>query len=293
MNRAAKRALADPAPSVADAGPLRRPKGIIFDIDGTLALTDRKTGAFHLLPGAAEVVARASALGIRLATYTNGTFHTPAHYHRTLLDLGLDFPAGSAMTPASVAAEVMRSRRIKRVMVLGGEGVSQPLIDVGIDVTGPGDRDARVDAVLVGWFPEFGLAALEAACEAIWAGAMLYSVSNAPVFAAAGGRKLGVSGAICAMITHTTGKRAILMGKPAPHGLKIAARQMGIAIADLAVIGDDPALEIRMARAAGATAIGVTTGLNDHTAFESAPESIRASSVFSSLEALLASGYLD
>jgi hypothetical protein len=47
------------------------------------------------------------------------------------------------------------------------------------------------DAVLAGWFPEFTMPALEAACHAVWDGATLYSASQTPFFAVDGGRALG------------------------------------------------------------------------------------------------------
>ena len=51
----------------------------------------------------------------------------------------------------------------------------------------------QADAVLVGWFPEFTMPALEAACHAVWGGAELYSCSETPFFAVDGGRALGTS----------------------------------------------------------------------------------------------------
>ena len=63
---------------------------------------------------------------------------------------------------------------------------------------------AAADAVLAGGFPEFTMPALEAACHAVWAGAELYSCSQTPFFAVDGGRALGTSRAISAMIRSLT-----------------------------------------------------------------------------------------
>jgi 4-nitrophenyl phosphatase len=54
----------------------------------------------------------------------------------------------------------------------------------------------------------------------------------------------------------------------------------------MAVIGDDPHLEITMARRAGALAIGVTTGIADIAAFNAVDETMRAHHVVASLEGL-------
>ncbi len=53
----------------------------------------------------------------------------------------------------------------------------------------------------------------------------------------------------------------ILTGKPSLHALRLAARRLGVPVRSVGVVGDDPAVEIIMARRGGATAFGVTTGV--------------------------------
>jgi NagD protein len=53
----------------------------------------------------------------------------------------------------------------------------------------------------------------------------------------------------------------ILTGKPSLHALRFVARKLGIPVRNVGVVGDDPAVEIIMARRGGATAFGVTTGV--------------------------------
>jgi 4-nitrophenyl phosphatase len=59
------------------------------------------------------------------------------------------------------------------------------------------------------------------------------------------------------------------------------------ALVDTVVIGDDPALEMRMARTAGATGVAVTTGLNDQAAFARARAAEQPDIVLSGLRPLL------
>ena len=47
-----------------------------------------------------------------------------------------------------------------------------------------------------------------------------------------------------------------------------AARRLGVAIEDLAVIGDDPFLEVKMARDFGAYSVGVTSGIADFEGYQ-------------------------
>jgi len=242
-------------------------RAAVFDIDGTLAMMDKDSGTYTALPGAVQAV-RALSARMPVVAYTNGTFFPPAHYYPLLAAVGLHIAPGHLLTPAAVAAKAL-ALKYRRVMVLGADGTRTPLRDAGIDVALPGDKGA-VDAVLIGWTPDFGAPDLEAAAQAVWAGAPVYATSIAPCFASAKGRMLGISGAIAAALHHATGVRPVVFGKPETAGLAVITTLTGTPPADMVVIGDDPDLEIQMARRAGALAIGVTTGIADLAAFHAA-----------------------
>jgi HAD-hyrolase-like protein len=53
---------------------------------------------------------------------------------------------------------------------------------------------------------------------------------------------------------------AILTGKLSLHALRFVARKLGVSIRSIAVVGDDPAVEVITARRGGAMAFGVTPG---------------------------------
>jgi NagD protein len=238
-------------------------RGFVFDLDGTLALTDAQHKGHQALPGAVELLSRLNVHGTPFAIYTNGTAHAPASIAASLRGAGFALRDEQVITPASVAAELFGARGLRRVLVLGGEGVRRPLLEAGIEVVASPERADDADAVLVGWYPQFTIKDLEAACHAVWASAPLYTVSRAPFFATAGGRTIGVSAAIVAAIGSITQKRATVIGKPAVHGLRIASRHFDVRVSEIAVVGDDPVLEVAMAHAAGAVAIAVQTGLAD------------------------------
>jgi HAD superfamily hydrolase (TIGR01450 family) len=252
---------------------LRRARGFIFDMDGTLVLGDRVNHGLAPLPGAARMLDWVAARALPYVVFTNGTNRTPAHFASVLREAGLDVPDERMMTPASSAVVMFTKRRFSRVMVLGGEGMAGPLRDAGIEVVPPAGfrENLRVDAVFAGWFPEFTMPALEAACNAVWAGAELFSASQTPFFASAHGRALGTSRAISAMIRSLTGCRLTVTGKPSLDALRAAAARLGVRPADIAVVGDDPLLEVPMAHRGRALAIAVDTGLGDATAYDHLP----------------------
>lgn len=251
---------------------LRDAKAFIFDMDGTLVLGDRVNHGLAPLPGAIEMLDWVRGRGLPCVVFTNGTNRVPSHFARVLREAGLDVPDDAMMTPASSAVVMFTRRRYQRVMVLGGDGLAQPLKEAGIDAVQPGNEGGTcVDAVFAGWFPEFTMPALEAACHAVWAGAALFSASQTPFFAAANGRALGTSRAITAMIRSLTGCRLTVTGKPSLDALRAAAARLRVRPHEIAVVGDDPLLEVPMAHRGNALAIAVDTGLGDASAYDHLP----------------------
>ena len=54
---------------------LGRVEGFMFDLDGTLVLTDRSLRGYKVLPGAVEVLTELQSRGIPFVALTNGSAH--------------------------------------------------------------------------------------------------------------------------------------------------------------------------------------------------------------------------
>jgi 4-nitrophenyl phosphatase len=78
------------------------------------------------------------------------------------------------------------------------------------------------------------------------------------------------------MITSLTGCGLRVVGKPSLDALRSAADRLGARPTELAVVGDDPELEVPMAHRGRALAIAVGTGLGAPGAYDSLPASRRA-----------------
>jgi 4-nitrophenyl phosphatase len=248
-------------------------RGFVLDLDGTLVLGDRRNHGLRALPGAIELTDWLVARGLPYRIFTNGTARTPEHYARVLREVGFDLPDGAVLTPVCSAADLFQRRGHRRVLALS-DGLAPPLRDAGIEVV-PAAGHPDVDAVLVGQFREFTMDALEAACHAVWGGAAVYSCSQGAFYATAEGRALGTSRAISAMIRAVTGCRVELVGKPSRHALRAAAGRLGVRPSELAVVGDDPELEVPMAHRGRAFAVAVGTGLGTADAFDHLPDERR------------------
>jgi 4-nitrophenyl phosphatase len=267
---------------------LSRVRGFVFDMDGTLVLGDRLGRGLAPLPGALEITRWAARRGLPFAVCTNGTTKTPRQYAQVLRSVGFDVPDDAVLTPASSAVDVFSRRGYLRVLVLGQDGLTGPLRDAGIEAVLPTPgAQPRVDAVLAGWYPAFGMPVLETACHAVWGGAALYSCSQSIFFATAEGRSLGTSRAISAMIASLTGCRIRLVGKPSLDALRSAGNRIGVATRDLAVVGDDPELEVPMAHKGRALAVAVTSGLASEDSFDRLPPDRRPHLLLRGVDELL------
>lgn len=263
--------MPEPRPDAAAVARLRATRGFVLDMDGTLVLGDRENRGLRALPGAAGFVELLAARGTPFCVFTNGTAKTPPECAHALQEAGVPVPDDAVLTPAVAAADVLRRRGHRRVMVLGGKGLTAPLEAAGLE-TLPPLRGTSADAVLAGWYrDELTFAALEAACAAVSAGARFYSASQSAFFATAEGRTLGSSRVISAVVRDLTGARVTVVGKPALPALRTAARHLGVAVTDLAVVGDDPTLEVPMAHRGRALAVAVRTGLGDADAYRDVP----------------------
>lgn len=235
--------------------------GVVFDMDGTLVLGDRNNKSLRPLPGALEVVADLDARGVPFVVFTNGTTRPPSSYAATLRDIGFAISDDRMLTPVSSAIEHFTAQGHRSIMVLGGDGMSGPLREAGFEVV-PRVHGSGADAVLAGWFRELGFTDIEAACDAVFGGARFYSASASRFFATAEGNILGTSRVIGAAVRDITGCEVEVVGKPSPHAVEVASARLGVDPAHLAIVGDDPELEMAMAHATGALAIFVASGVH-------------------------------
>ncbi len=258
-------------------------------MDGTIALGDARSGGHRELPGAIDFLAALRSRGVPFRIFTNGTAKPPAAYAASLRQAGFDVSDGELMTPSTAAAHWFMRHKIAKVRVLGSLGVALPLQEAGIEVIRSSETSDGIQAVFTGWFPDFTLRDLEAACRDVWRGALLTSASNVPFFASTEGRTIGISFAINSMIRSLTSRRPIVLGKPSSSSFHVALAQMGLprsAAARVVVLGDDPALEMRMARNSGAIALGMATGLMKPETVHSLPAKSRPDHLFVDLESL-------
>ena len=130
------------------------------------------------------------------------------------------------------------------------------------EFAGPDSSSVTLEAVLAaerGVRPRATLEKLEKACTLIRNGAKFYSTHpdfNCPTETGF----IPDSGAICALITASTGKQPRYFGKPHKETAEMLSRRFGIPAEKTAVVGDRLYTDIALGRNNGLTSILVLTG---------------------------------
>ena len=203
--------------------------GVMFDLDGTLILSNRELGEYRVLPGAIETLEELGRRGIPYLALTNGSAYPSPRQAARLRNAGLPIPDEDLFTPNSVAGHVFRERAVGKVLVLGTSGVAEALNDEDIATVFPGEVGAeKADAIYVAWHPDCTMEHIHAACEAVLAGAHFFTASDVPFFATQSGRSFGFSCAICGAIARVTGVEPEVTGKPSLHAMQFVAAKLGV-----------------------------------------------------------------
>ncbi len=272
----------------------RKPKGFMFDLDGTLILSNRKLGSYQVISGAVEVLTELERRGVPYLAMTNGSAYPAAKQGPKLREVGLPIVDGHLFTPNSVAGKVFEERGYRNVLVLGTPGVVEALEGHGIRCSLPGDEDAKTaDAVYTAWYPECTMADIHAAGGRVLDGAPFYTASDVPFFATREGPAFGYSCAINGAIHRVTGVEPQVTGKPSRLAMDFVAARLGLPASEIAVIGDDPRVEIEMAVAGGAIGVGVTSGTTSREQWTAQAPERRPDLVFDSVGELLKCGWID
>jgi 4-nitrophenyl phosphatase len=267
----------------------RTPKGFMFDLDGTLILSDRKLGGYTAILGAAEALAALDERDIPWVAMTNGSAYPASVQAPKLRAVGLPVRDERLFTPNSVAGRAMVERGYKLVLVLGTQGVADALREMGVNCALPDDPAAHAaDAVYIAWHPECSMPDIHLACERALEGAALLTASDVPYFATKDGRSFGYSCAINGAIARVTGREPEPCGKPSALALRLIGEQLGVAEQDVGVVGDDAVAEMQMARAGGAIGIAVTSGSTSAEQWAAQPPERAPHAVIANVGELLA-----
>jgi len=226
----------------------RNTKLVLLDLDGTVYLGDR------LLPGTRTFFARLADAGIDHAFLTNNSTIGPSDYLRKIRRLGLPVDLRSMITSAEASVLMLQHHKVRldRVYVLGTRKLARYLARLGVHAEG-----GRPEAVLVGFDTELTYAKLRTACDLLRAGARLFATHpdlNCPT----PDGPIPDTGSLLACIQTSTGIRPTdIAGKPNRWVIRLAQKHFGLRPSQMAMIGDNPDTDVRMALRFGLTSVWI------------------------------------
>ena len=252
---------------------LRSRKGFICDMDGVIYHGDR------LLPGAAEMITRARALGRRILFFTNNTSRSPLEYVERLNRMGLAVTRADILTAGDVTVHYLRQRHPDaRVFLLGVPALRESFAAGGIRLV-----EGDPDLVVAGFDKTLTYERLEKACVFLRRGAGFLATHpdiNCPTEA----EPIPDCGAICAAITVSTGRAPRCLGKPAAETVELVEAVSGLRRESIAFVGDRLYTDVACGTRNGALGILVMTG--ETTPDMLAESSFSPDAVFPSLGAM-------
>jgi len=224
-----------------------RVEGLLIDLDGTLYTNDGPVG------GAREALEHLDRAGIHYRFVTNATHEPRRKLAAHLKTLGFSAEEGRIFTPATAVSQRLRT-----------EGLSCfPLVEDALleDLEGVQITDDSPGCVVVGNLGKsFTYGRLDTAFRHLMAGAELIALSTNRYWQRAGGELSLDAGPFVAALEYASGKRAIGVGKPERAFFELALRDLGLPPGTVAMVGDDPELDIGGAQAAGLRGFLVETG---------------------------------
>jgi HAD superfamily hydrolase (TIGR01450 family) len=258
-------------------------RGFVLDVDGTLV--HRAGDEVHVQPGAVEVLERIRSSGRRLALFTNGSHDSPAWFARGLRAAGLDIADDEMLTPLRSVQAYLRMRRLDGPVLAFATAPARAFLEEeGVPLAG---EDGTVDAVFVAHADSVDFDLLERAARAVLGGARLLTASYAPAYAGANGPILSRGAMTAAAIAKASSTRPVIVGKPSRAALRTVEEHFGLPASEIAVIGDDLTMDVRLGRMGGGPTILCATGTTGRIDPAGIPERHRPDAVVGGVAELL------
>jgi glycerol 3-phosphatase-2 len=270
---------------------------LLVDLDGVVYR------ASEAVPGVAAVLAARAALGDDVVYVTNNAMAYRADYVPRLAGHGAPVTMERVVTSASASAAWIRDRMpaVRRVLAVGAGGLERELREAGFDVVTAGYAAERMsregldgwaaaghpDAVVVGLDPALTYLRIAAAADCVRAGAVFVATNRDPVYPTERGLRPGAGSVVAAIETAARTAPLVVVGKPQPLLLEVAARSVGADPATAVMIGD-ATTDVAAGIAVGARTILMLTGVTTREAANAMPPDQRPTRIAADADELAA-----
>lgn len=242
--------------------PLSQKKLFLFDIDGTLAVGDT------LYPGSRKLLDYIDSIGGKSYFITNNStksaidyirkFHTCFHLHTT----EDQFITSGFMTRRFL----LEKYPSEKIFVLGTKSFIEDLRNSGLRITEKAEPD--IQCVVVGYDSELTYRKLITVCEVLFTQNVPFFATNPDLRCPYDFGFIPDCGSICSMISATTDKQPVYLGKPSRDVVDYCMAVSDFSPEETLVVGDRLYTDIACGINAGVDTCVVYTG-------EATPQEVR------------------
>lgn len=204
---------------------------IFIDIDGVLY-----KGRYPIR-GAKEFINYLIEEDIKFICVTNNSSKNPEYYSEKLKNMGIDIEKKEIINSGIATVEYIKDNYLREneylsAYVVGGEGLIEEVKNSGIQI-----NEKNPDMVIVGWDINFTYDKMKKATLAIRKGAIYIGTNPDTTYPSHEGMLPGC-GAILASITTASEVEPIIIGKPKPLIMEMAAKRISANKEKSLMIGD-------------------------------------------------------
>ena len=234
----------------------------LLDMDGTFYLGNR------IIEGSLDFIAKLRSTARDFLFLTNNSSHNAPFYVERLKRMGLCVGREKILTSGEATARILLKNYVgKRVYVLGNAFLKNELLEAGVLLD-----EENPEMVVIGYDTTLDYKKMTRVCDLVRDG--LPYVATHPDFNCP--TETGFApdiGAIMAFIEASAFRRPeLIVGKPYPGIVEAALERTGLAIHEMAMVGDRLYTDIETGRRSGMTSILVMSG-------ETTPEMLAKSEI--------------
>ncbi len=224
----------------------------LFDMDGTLYLGNR------LYDFTKELLATIKRQNRRYLFMTNNSSKSVADYIKKLEKLGITATREDFITSSQATAYYLHKHHEgKKLYVCGTNSLKEELRAEGFTVTEMADE---AECIVMGFDTELTFQKLEDVSRLLLTREIPYIATNPDLVCPTEFGSVPDCGSVCQMIENATGKRPVVIGKPAPLMPQLAMERLSYSKEETCVVGDRIYTDIKSGLNADITTVLVMSG---------------------------------
>jgi NagD protein len=230
-----------------------KPRGIIFDLDGTVYLSD------HLIPGARETIEWLRDHDHPIVFVSNKPLESRADYAAKLTRLGVPTPDDQVINSSLVLVRYL-NKELPGVTVfpIGEPPLLEELAAASFRLS---EDPADIDVVIASFDRTFDYRKLNIGFQALRRGARFFATNADATCPVAGGEIPDAGAVIGALEGCSKQKLELVVGKPSLLIVEVALEQLGRRADECLMVGDRVETDILMGHQAGMQTALVLTGV--------------------------------